>query len=233
MVQTFSCTSSFNPRFSPSSMIRYDARWSTLLKNILYDYITLSFLCLVSSESAVITSFIICTTGDPLLQASSLTILISVYLKWSLRLLGIYGSNFRKLFRRRQKSNAFKSTILRTSWTCKCLTRLMKNTVSVAHTKTDFKKISFKSKLVKSGGPIGWFLATATDLCSLMRSSSRILNVSFLRSFPYWLWRKLIVLRSPFLPSLSDSCSKTRDMFLSMILLTFFAISSLLSLFGA
>lgn len=114
-----------------------------------------SCLSLASSDVSYVyclnISLIISTTGDPCYHAASDTILISVSLNYVFRDLGIYGSNFRKLFNSLQKSKAFKSINANMSWTYKCLTILMKNTVSTAHTKTLFRKISFKSKLEKSG----------------------------------------------------------------------------------
>ena len=147
------------------------------------------------------------TTGDPLDHADSLTILFSIYLKWSLKFFGIYWSNFKKPFSNLHKSKAFRSTVSRMSLIVTFFTMQIKKTDSTAHTKTDFKKISFTRRCEKSG-----FSVFACDVfCSLIKSSSSILNVSIFVSLPYWAKKNSRVLASSFLFSLSASSLITFD----------------------
>ena len=187
----FSLTSSFIRRLWPISWILWAAKWSTLLKNILYGCMICSWICWCSlyfpEAGSVLDSslrsfsytrhyfLIISTTGEPLCQAVSLTMRTSISLKWLFNTLGMWGSNLRKLLRMRQKSKGFRLIRGKISCTCKFLTFPMKKTVSMAQMKTDFKKISLVKIFEKS--------APAQFLFSLSKSSSKIRRESNLLFF--------------------------------------------------
>lgn len=128
---------------------------------------------------------IISTTGELFYQAISLTIFISISLKWFIITLGIYGSNFRKPLSILQKSNADKFISFIISSTYISLTLPIKNIVSIAHTNIDLINISFINIFEKS-------ILVYYIFYSFYNSSSNILNESNLASLPYYIYNNSI-----------------------------------------